>query len=175
MLLQAITDLQEMHKAKHYCAFLSGHVTSDIKSYKHDLMPNFGIGKERDEYFWNAVIRQVIVSGMISKDIETYGTLKLTEKGIEFLSNPISFSLIKEHDFSNTDDEDGAINISGKGGAFQLGRAGEEIRIGRVRARPAAFDIVDAQGIQFRRDAVLVVHRKVHALSLGAITQCGVE
>ncbi len=118
MLLQAITDLQEMHKAKHYCAFLSGHVTSDIKSYKHDLMPNFGIGKERDEHFWNAVIRQVIVSGMISKDIETYGTLKLTEKGIEFLSNPISFSLIKEHDFSNTDDEDGAINISGKGGAF---------------------------------------------------------
>jgi ATP-dependent DNA helicase RecQ len=118
MLLQAITDLQEMHKAKHYCAFLSGHVTSDIKSYKHDLMPNFGIGKERDEHFWNAVIRQVIVSGMISKDIETYGTLKLTEKGIEFLNNPISFSLIKEHDFSNTDDEDGAINISGKGGAF---------------------------------------------------------
>ena len=118
MLLQAITDLQEMHKAKHYCAFLSGHVTSDIKSYKHDLMPNFGIGKERDEHFWNAVIRQVIVSGMISKDIETYGTLKLTEKGIEFLSNPISFSLIKEHDFSNTDDEDGAINISGKAGAF---------------------------------------------------------
>jgi ATP-dependent DNA helicase RecQ len=55
---------------------------------------------------------------MISKDIETYGTLKLTEKGIEFLSNPISFSLIKEHDFSNTDDEDGAVNISGKGGAF---------------------------------------------------------
>jgi ATP-dependent DNA helicase RecQ len=118
MLLQAITDLQEMHKAKHYCAFLSGHVTSDIKSYKHDLMPNFGIGKERDEHFWNAVIRQVIVSGMISKDIETYGTLKLTEKGKEFLSNPVSFSLIKEHDFSNTDDEDGAINISGKGGAF---------------------------------------------------------
>jgi len=118
MLLQAITDLQEMHKAKHYCAFLSGHVTSDIKSYKHDLMPNFGIGKERDEHFWNAVIRQVIVSGMISKDIETYGTLKLTEKGKEFLSNPVSFSLIKEHDFSNTDDEDGGINISGKGGAF---------------------------------------------------------
>jgi ATP-dependent DNA helicase RecQ len=118
MLLQAITDLQEMHKAKHYCAFLSGHVTSDIKSYKHDLMPSFGIGKERDEHFWNAVIRQVIVSGMISKDIETYGTLKLTEKGKEFLSNPVSFSLIKEHDFSNTDDEDGAINISGKGGAF---------------------------------------------------------
>jgi len=118
MLLQSITDLQEMHKSKHYCAFLSGHVTSDIKSYKHDLMANFGVGKERDEHFWNAVIRQVIVNGMISKDIETYGTLKLTDKGKEFLSNPISFSLIKEHDFSHTDDDEGGININGKGGAF---------------------------------------------------------
>lgn len=118
MLLEAIRDLQEMQKAKHYCAFLSGHVTSDIKSYRHDTLPNFGIGKERDEHFWNAVIRQVIVGGLVYKDIETYGTLKLSDAGKEFLEKPRSFTLLKEHDFSGTDDDDTIVNMNGKGGAF---------------------------------------------------------
>ncbi len=117
-LLNALLDLQEMQKAKHYCAYLSGHVTSDIKSYKHDALPNFGCGKEKDEHFWNAVIRQVIVAGLIYKDIETYGTLKLSDAGKEYLKNPQSFSLLKEHDFSNTDDDDTIINLGCKGGAF---------------------------------------------------------
>jgi ATP-dependent DNA helicase RecQ len=118
MLIHAINDLQETQKAKHYCAFLSGNLTSDIKTYKHDAIKGFGVGKEKDEHFWNAVIRQVIVSGLVYKDIETYGTLKLTDEGRAFYKEPQSFSLIKEHDFSNTDDDDSEIIDGGKGGAF---------------------------------------------------------
>jgi ATP-dependent DNA helicase RecQ len=117
MLLNAILDLQEMQKSKHYCAYLSGHITSDMKSYKHHLLTGFGVGKEKDEHFWNAVIRQVTVAGLVYKDVETYGTLKLSEAGKQFLINPSSFLLIKEHDFSNTDDDPGLIN-NGKGGVF---------------------------------------------------------
>ncbi len=118
MLINAINDLQQTQKAKHYCAFLSGNLTSDIKTYKHDVIKGFGCGKEKDEHFWNAVIRQVIVSGLVYKDIETYGTLKLTEEGKAYYKAPKSFSLIKEHDFSNTDDDDSDIIDGGKGGAF---------------------------------------------------------
>ena len=118
MLLNAISLLEETQKAKHYCAFLSGHVTADIKQYKHDLFPSFGVGKEKDEHFWNAVIRQVCVGGLASKEIDTFGTLKLTDQGKEFIKNPKSFQLIKQHDFSNTDDDDTVIEIGGKGGAF---------------------------------------------------------
>jgi ATP-dependent DNA helicase RecQ len=118
MLIHAINDLQETQKAKHYCAFLSGNLTSDIKTYKHDTIKGFGVGKEKDEHFWNAVIRQVIVSGLVYKDIETYGTLKLTDEGRAYYKEPQSFSLIKEHDFSNTDDDDSEIIDGGKGGAF---------------------------------------------------------
>lgn len=118
MLLNAISVLEETQKAKHYCAFLSGHVTADIKQYKHDLLPSFGIGKEKDEHFWNAVIRQGSVAGLISKDIDTFGTLKFTDQGKEFIKNPKSFQLIKQHDFSNTDDDDSVIEMGGKGGAF---------------------------------------------------------
>lgn len=116
-LLQAVETLQEMQKAKHVCAFLSGGVTAEIKSYKHDQLPSFGVGKDRDEHFWNAVIRQTVVAGLLYKDVETYGTLKFTEKGREFLAKPESFILLKQHDFSITDDDDSIIS-GGKGGAY---------------------------------------------------------
>ena len=119
LLLKAIVELQEMQKAKHVCAFISGNLTSDIKTYKHDQLVNFGKGSYKDEHFWNAVIRQSLVGGLISKDIETYGTLKLTEKGREFLKNPISFMLIKERVF-NTDENGDEVIVSGgkSNGAF---------------------------------------------------------
>ena len=117
MLLQAILTLDETQKAKHYCAFLSGHVTADIKAYKHDKLTTFGIGKDHDEHFWNAVIRQVTLGGLVYKDIETFGTLKLTDSGKRFLERPESFMLLKQHDFSNTDDDESIVQ-AGKGGAF---------------------------------------------------------
>ena len=117
MLLDAVKLLDETQKAKHYCAFLSGHVTSDIKSYKHDKLQTFGIGQEKDEHFWNAVIRQATVGGLLFKDVETFGTLKLSENGKKFIEKPESFMLIKQHDFSNTDDDESIIQ-GGKGGAF---------------------------------------------------------
>lgn len=117
LLLKVVDALQEMQKSKHVCAFLSGGVTAEIKSYKHDLMPMFGAGKEKDEHFWNAVIRQTVVGGLLYKDVETYGTLKFTDKGRAFLQNPEPFTLLKQHDFSATDDDD-SIMANGKGGAY---------------------------------------------------------
>jgi ATP-dependent DNA helicase RecQ len=116
-LLKAVTILEETQKAKHYCAFLSGNLTSDIKAYKHNLLPLFGVGKEFEEHFWNAVIRQVTLGGLLYKDVESFGILKLTDAGKAFLANPKSFKLLKQHDFSNTDDDDSII-LGGKGGVF---------------------------------------------------------
>ena len=115
-LLQAIDALKETQRAKHYCQFLSGIKTSDIASYKHDELPLFGIGKEKDEHFWNAVIRQSVVSGLVSKDIESYGVLKLTDEGKAFLKTPKSFMLIKEHDYLVEDDDN--VIVSNGGGVF---------------------------------------------------------
>jgi ATP-dependent DNA helicase RecQ len=118
MLLKAVKALEETQKAKYICSFLSGSSTSDIKSYKHDLLPDFGIGKERDEHFWNAVLRQATVFGLLSKDIETFGVLSITEEGNAFLKEPKSFILLKEHDFSNTDDDDSIVQANSKESVF---------------------------------------------------------
>ena len=119
-LLQSVDTLQEQQKSKHVCAFLSGGVTAEIKSYRHDQLPLFGVGKEKDEHFWNAVIRQTVLAGLLYKDVETYGTLKFTEAGRAFLQNPTSFILVKQHDFSIADDDD-SFAAAGKGGAFDEG------------------------------------------------------
>lgn len=115
-LLSSVVALEETQKAKHYCAFLSGHLNADIKAYKHNQHSLFGVGQNQDEHFWNAVIRQSVVGGYLYKDVETFGTLKLTQKGTDFLANPGSFQLFKQHDFSNTDDDD--IVVTQKGGVF---------------------------------------------------------
>jgi ATP-dependent DNA helicase RecQ len=112
-LLNVVKELGEVQKAKHICSFITGKVTSDIKSYKHDTFENFGIGKEKDEHFWNAVIRQTLVGGLIYKEIESYGVVKLTDNGKEFIQNPTSFKLIREHDYSDDDSED--VISGGKG------------------------------------------------------------
>ncbi|MBI2257638.1 MAG: DNA helicase RecQ [Flavobacteriia bacterium] len=118
LLIKTVLNLQEQFKAKHICAFVAGNIIADIKSYKHDKHPLFGKGKDKDENFWNAVIRQSIVGGLLSKEVETYGTLKVTKKGKQFIDEPKSFFLIKEHDFSNTDDDNENFILNGKGGVF---------------------------------------------------------
>jgi len=118
LLLDAVAALDETQKAKHYCAFLSGHLNADIKAYKHDQLKLFGAGKDHDEHFWNAVIRQAVVGGFLYKDVETFGTLKLSEKGHAFRLQPVPFQIFKQHDFSNTDDDDSIISVNQKGAAL---------------------------------------------------------
>ena len=111
-LLKVVLELKETQRSKHYCSFMSGKVTAEIKAYKHDLSPFFGIGKEKDIHFWNAVVRQTVVSGLLSKDIESYGTLKMTDEGRAFMANPTSFEISKEHDYLGDDD----VELSDTGG-----------------------------------------------------------
>lgn len=106
--LETILAVKEKFKADHIANILSGKVTSAIKSYKHHKIEFFGIGEDKDEKFWNMVIRQALIAKFLTKDIENYGLLKLTEKGMEFLEKPSSFMLAEDHDYADTTDEENA-------------------------------------------------------------------
>jgi ATP-dependent DNA helicase RecQ len=106
--LETVLAVKEKFKADHIANILSGKVTSAIKSYKHHKLEFFGIGEEKDEKFWNMVIRQALIAKFLTKDIENYGLLKLTEKGMQFLENPTSFMLAEDHDYADTTDEENA-------------------------------------------------------------------
>jgi ATP-dependent DNA helicase RecQ len=106
--LETILAVKEKFKADHIANILAGKVTSAIKSYKHHKLELFGVGEDKDEKFWNMVIRQALIAKFLVKDIENYGLLKLTEKGMGFLENPTSFMLAEDHDYSDTTDEENA-------------------------------------------------------------------
>jgi ATP-dependent DNA helicase RecQ len=60
-----------------------------------------------------------MIDGLISKDIENYGLLKMTEKGMAFLEKPTSFMMVKNHDFE-ADVADASNAPSGGSGDPQL-------------------------------------------------------
>jgi len=94
--LKVILEVKEKFKADHIGNILAGISNSAIKSYKHHKLGVFGIGKDKDEKFWSAAIRQAMISLLITKDIENYGLLKITKKGHDFLKKPYSMMLTQE-------------------------------------------------------------------------------
>ena len=105
-MLETVLAVKEKHKADHIAKILAGTMNSAIKSYKHHKLETFGIDEEKDERFWNMVIRQALINKLLSKDIENYGLLGLTPKGHEFLDKPESFMLNEDHDYTESEDEE---------------------------------------------------------------------
>jgi len=106
--IDTILAVKEKFKADHIANILSGKVTSAIKSYKHHKLEFFGIGEDKDEKFWNMVIRQALIEKLLTKDIENYGLLKVTKKGLDFIEKPVSFMLSEDHDYADTSEEEDA-------------------------------------------------------------------
>jgi len=118
LVLDCVKELRETSKAKYIIKLLLGISDSEVKSFKHDKNVCFGKGKDRDPAFWMAVVRQVIVSKLLRKEIESYGVLKLTDKGRAFLENPGSFTIILDHDYlSRAEDDSVILNQKAQGGA----------------------------------------------------------
>ncbi len=102
--LKAILEVNEKYKGEHIANILIGNKTAAVKSFRHNTLKTFGSGKDHDERFWNAVFRQSMVKGIINKDIENYGLLRITPEGHKFLENPTSFMLVKNHEYEEDDD-----------------------------------------------------------------------
>ncbi len=104
VVLETVIALKEKFKADYIIDVLMGKETSEILSYNHDQLEVFGCGQDEDEKTWNAVIRQALIAGYLDKDIETYGLLKVTKAGHAFLKKPVSFKIVKDNDFEETDE-----------------------------------------------------------------------
>ena len=113
LLLQTIKETNQIYKSKEVVLTLLGKINAVIKSYKTDLQPIFGKGANFDDKFWMALIRQVMVAGYISKDIESYGVLKLTEDAESFLTNPTSFLMTEDHNYEDINDDTIITNSKG--------------------------------------------------------------
>ena len=111
--LETIQLVKEKFKAEHIVDILKGNETSDVMSYQHDELDNFASASDEPDKLLHAVIRQALLANYISKDIETYGVLKITQAGKNYLKNPKSFRIVENNEFE--EDEDSA-NIRNQGG-----------------------------------------------------------
>ena len=99
--IETILLLKEKFKIEYVVTVLQGNATAEVKSYRHDEeLETFGVLQDRDEKFLSAVIRQSIIAGYLSKDIENYGVLKVTPEGRRFLDSHEKFTIVEDNDFA---------------------------------------------------------------------------
>ena len=103
-ILDTMQTLGETFKAEHIIDVLRGRITADIKSYNHQELEVFGCQEDADPKFLSAVIRQAILAGYIFREVENFGQLEITQKGLDFLKAPTSFKVLEDNDFSQDDD-----------------------------------------------------------------------
>ena len=104
-LLKVVRDTKHLYKSKEIVYTLVGKINATIKAHRTDSQTFFGVGAALEERHWMALIRQVLVENYLSKDIETYGILKVTEKGLNFIDNPVSFMMSEDHEYNEKEDE----------------------------------------------------------------------
>ena len=106
LVLEAIVATKQLFKTKHIAELLAGKATGDIITAKHDTNEFFGAGDDNDEKYWTSIIRQSIVNGLLSKDIEEYGVLKVTKEGKDFIKKPYKIMVAKDHDYENNEEDE---------------------------------------------------------------------
>ena len=117
LILETIVMVREKFKAEHIVDILKGNETGDVKSYQHDELENFGSAQEEDEKFLHAIIRQALLTGYMTKEIENYGLLKITAAGKAYMKKPTSFQVVKDTEFDEDEDEANIKNAAGSGAA----------------------------------------------------------
>ena len=104
-LLEVVRDTKHLYKSKEIVFTLTGRVNAVIKAHRTDSQSFFGSGANHDEKYWMALLRQVLVAGYLSKDIETYGIVKITKAGLDFIKKPVSFMMSEDHEYNESEDE----------------------------------------------------------------------
>lgn len=104
--LKAIKALEERFPITYMIPVIMGKANPQIKMYRHDEKEIFGTGKNKDEHFWNSLIRQMLLENLLQKDIEDYGVLKLTREGEAFLKKSASFKMALNHIYETDGEEE---------------------------------------------------------------------
>jgi ATP-dependent DNA helicase RecQ len=118
--LEAVKALKEKQKTEYVINFLLGRETSEIETFGHSELEEFGSGADEEESTWQNVIRQALLDNYLKKDIENYGILKITKKGKDFLKKPVSFKITKveeEEEMEEELDPDSADIMASGGGS----------------------------------------------------------
>ncbi len=97
--LNSVLELNAKCRIKEIVDFIIGSKTKTILDFKYNELPSYGKGKDKDPHYWNSILRQALLHSLLLKDIETYGIIKMTDKGRAFIKKPKKFPVTLNHDF----------------------------------------------------------------------------
>ena len=110
--LESVKAIKENFRTAYLIDFVKGRATDDLVSHKHDKLEEFGCGEGMPEKYWNPIIRYAIVEGYLRKEVEDYGTIKLTAAGKKWMKDPQPFYITEDNDFKDEDENSGAVSGS---------------------------------------------------------------
>lgn len=110
LVLKTAFATQERFGMLHLVDVIKGTPSEYVLSYKHDKLDVYGKGNTETQDFWRSVVRQTMLAGLLGKDIENIGIVKITEKGKAYLKKPEPLTLFKNHDFDDLKKEDEEID-----------------------------------------------------------------
>jgi ATP-dependent DNA helicase RecQ len=113
--MKVVKALGEHFNIDYTINILSGNPIPQVAMFRHNNIPEFGIGKDKDSHFWNSLIRQLLLEGLLRKDIEEYGLLKFTDKGKAYFKKPTSFRIVLNNQFEDANEDDGDYDADGGG------------------------------------------------------------
>ncbi|OJY94048.1 MAG: ATP-dependent DNA helicase RecQ [Sphingobacteriales bacterium 40-81] len=116
--IKVVKKLDERFATDYVVNIITGRLTPQINMYRHGGLPEFATGNDQPDHYWNSLIRQMLLEGLLEKDIEEYGVLKISAKGEKFFKKPVSFKIVLNNQFedANEDDEEGASEANTGGG-----------------------------------------------------------
>lgn len=118
-LIETVMAIKEHSRPEYIIQIMVGRKTDEIKANHHDRLDVFGSTPDCDDRFLASVVRQAVIAGYLSRDIENYGTLHATPKGKKFLDHPVSFKVSEDNDFNDADAEP-QVRGSGSGAADEV-------------------------------------------------------
>ncbi len=109
--LKTVKALGEQFAIEYVMLILTGKATPQVQMFRHEALDVFAAGNDKEPHFWSSLIRQMLLEGILEKDIVEYGMLKISKKGAAFLKKPDSFKIGLNNLFedANADDEAGEL------------------------------------------------------------------
>jgi ATP-dependent DNA helicase RecQ len=103
--IDTVFAVKENFKQDYIVDIIKGNETNEVLDHHHEDLETFGSGMGEEDRVWNNVIRQALIDGYLSKDVENYGLIKVTSAGKKFLKHPKSFKIVEEGDFEEAEEE----------------------------------------------------------------------
>jgi ATP-dependent DNA helicase RecQ len=116
-LLKVIKALDERFAADYVVNITIGRLIPQIKMYRHDELAVFATGDDEPELYWTSLIRQMLLEGLLQKDITEHGILKISKEGTQFLKKPVSFSMTMGNFYEDANEDDDEAVAEGGGTA----------------------------------------------------------